>query len=1396
MVANAGTDSIGISLNNRDGTFAQQVTSSTGMGSRPYSVAVGDFNNDTHSDIIVANFGTNSVGVLLGYGDGQFAHPLIFSLNSSRPLFLVVGDLNNDSAQDVVMANYGTATIAILFGMNDGSFRTHYVYEMNYDSVPYSLALADINNDHHLDIVVVNYGTSELVIFLANQNQSFSIHKYWTSPGSHPTSVTTGHFNTDGILDIAVAYSGTNCIGIFLGQENGIFTNQTIYSIDVDSQAQFIAVNDFNNDTYADIIVVDSKHNNILVLHGHGNGSFSIKTRHSTGFSSDPSAVVIGDFDNDQKPDVAISNNGTNNILLLTAYRIFPAATRAVYMTDDGTVSKSIDLADFNHDNYLDVVICDDFGGNTEVFLNFGNRTFRNKRIQNIGSSSEPNFVITGDVNNDHHPDIVVALDDDNTIRILLGDGEGNFVRGSLLSTGDTYSTSTLALGDLNKDGNLDVIAANYQASNVGLFLGFGDGTFTEMTVIFQKSNFAPNFVKVTHINADQGLDIVISNGGGTGGLVVLLGHGNGSFHKPLLISTDGDILDAFAISDINGDRRSDIVYISQTSAAVGTLFGKGNGAFGTVTKYLNERGAGLRSVSLGYYDDDAFLDAAVSLRFDSSINIYQGIGNGSFKPPITLASEEGSQPYPIVFADLDNDNRQDILLGDFVMGFFQIFYIYSDADFTEETSYLTGSNPHPVSISIGDLNTDGQSDIAVANSGNNDIQLLINYNENSFMNMLSLPTGLGSHPQSVTIADLNQDQLLDIAVANAWDDSMNVFLGLGNGSFTQRYVYSTGNSSAPKSIATADLNKDGRLDLVTANEGTDSVSVFFAFDYVSFTTHMIDIPDSRPQPIGIATGDFNNDHLLDIVVGNMGSNTLGIYLGYGNGTFSGQITLPIEDSSMTNSLTVDDLNHDNCLDLAFVNLGTGTLGVFLGYGNGSFQSLLSYSIGDWCTPFSIAIADMNRDNQADIIVSGSNENSEGTVWLFLGAGNGSFERNQVHSIADGMNIRWLAVDDLNNDTFLDIAFVNSDANSVGLIFGYGNGSFGNMTTLFTGNNSEPYSLALGDLNGDKTIDIAAANRLSGTISLFFGYGNGTFSSQRIPALRIDAYDPVIVIHDVNNDTILDILFTDNQRASRIGIFYGFGDGNFTLPKTYFTDLETAPAMMATGDFNNDSKVDIVVSYFNRGSIGVFIQSGSELFATAALFSTGNQSRPTSVALGDFNSDNYLDIVVTNSFNDSIGVLLGYGNGEFAPQLTYSTGANSRPNAITVDYFNNDHYLDIAVVNTVSSSITIFLGHENGSFTELVSYSTDISSAPVAINARDLNRDNHSDLVVANQGSNEILIFLGQGNGTFVEVKRYSVGYNARPQSVSIGDINHDGMLDIAVANYGTGNVEILLQTC
>ena len=193
-------------------------------------------------------------------------------------------------------------------------------------------------------------------------------------------------------------------------------------------------------------------------------------------------------------------------------------------------------------------------------------------------------------------------------------------------------------------------------------------------------------------------------------------------------------------------------------------------------------------------------------------------------------------------------------------------------------------------------------------------------------------------------------------------------------------------------------------------------------------------------------------------------------------------------------------------------------------------------------------------------------------------------------------------------------------------------------------------------------------------------------------------------------------------------------------------------------------------------------------FASQTTFSTG-ASRPVSIAVGDFNNDHWLDIVVTNNGTNNIGIFFGYGNGSFGNQITYSTGYDSLPYSVVVADFNNDHHLDIAVANYGTDNIGIFLGYGNGSFTTQTTYSTGLRSNPYSIAVNDFNNDGHLDIAVANSGTNNVGIFLGYGNGSFVSQKTYLISPESNPHSIVIGDFNQDNQLDIAVSNYDTNNI-------
>jgi len=211
--------------------------------------------------------------------------------------------------------------------------------------------------------------------------------------------------------------------------------------------------------------------------------------------------------------------------------------------------------------------------------------------------------------------------------------------------------------------------------------------------------------------------------------------------------------------------------------------------------------------------------------------------------------------------------------------------------------------------------------------------------------------------------------------------------------------------------------------------------------------------------------------------------------------------------------------------------------------------------------------------------------------------------------------------------------------------------------------------------------------------------------------------------------------------------------------------------------------------------VSVLLGDTNKIFVRQTTLTTGNGSRPRSLVIADFNNDDRMDIGVVNSVNDSIGIYLGYGNISFTNQTTYSTDPHSSPCSIAVGDFNNDTRLDMVVANYDSNNVGIFLGHGNGTFANEIKYST--GSSPQSVAVGDLNNDAILDIVVANSGTNNVVILIGYGNGTFnTSILPFPLGYGSQPFFVVVGDFNNDRKLDLAVANTGTDSLYILLQTC
>ncbi|CAF4752687.1 unnamed protein product, partial [Rotaria magnacalcarata] len=390
VVANHAVNAVAIYFGQNSSSFSTPIQYPTGNGSTPYIVAVGDFNTDSILDIAVANFGSNSIGVFLGYGNGSFEKRAELSIGSSRPIFIGFFDLNNDTTLDIITANYGTQSISILFGYGNGNFSSPTSYSTDYDSFPSSVVTGDFNNDNYLDLAISNYGTDNVQILFGNESGTFAaVIRLSTGLGSHPNSITVGHFNQDVYLDIAVANYGTNQIGILLNNGNGTFANQVNYSTGSASPYS-IGVGDFNQDNLLDLIATNNGTDNLAVFLGYGNGTFVQPRMYSTGASSSISFAVC-DVNKDHRLDIIVVSNDTGAIdILLGSFEGFE--NQMTFSTGYGP--HSVAVGDFNKDTRLDIIVANAYGNDVSVLLGYDNGSFQNQMTFSTGS--QPYSVTVG----------------------------------------------------------------------------------------------------------------------------------------------------------------------------------------------------------------------------------------------------------------------------------------------------------------------------------------------------------------------------------------------------------------------------------------------------------------------------------------------------------------------------------------------------------------------------------------------------------------------------------------------------------------------------------------------------------------------------------------------------------------------------------------------------------------------------------------------------------------------------------------------------------------------------------------------------------------------------------------------------------------------------------------
>ena len=694
--------------------------------------------------------------------------------------------------------------------------------------------------------------------------------------------------------------------------------------------------------------------------------------------------------------------------------------------------------------------------------------------------------------------------------------------------------------------------------------------------------------------------------------------------------------------------------------------------------------------------------------------------------------------------------------------------------------------------VTIGDFNGDGKADLLLSNQCVSDadctqstLAVLLGNGDGTYQTALISPTA--AVLSSMTVGDFNGDGKLDVAVGNACPDlgcttgSVYVLLGNGNGTFRAPVSYSTSGNAF--SVEAGDINGDGKLDLIVAN--------------------------------------------------NPGS--AGVLLGNGDGTFQSVTSFATGVAGRT-AVFLGDFNGDRKLDLAVVTADCGSscntlVSVLLGNGDGTFQAATASQSFTGLNPQAVALGDADGDGKLDLAVvescSGDDICGNEIVNVLLGKGDGTFGGAQSSTLGSS-DITFISFADLNGDRKPELITVDPDAATAAVLLGAGDGTF-SLLGRYESDGTSPLSGALGDLNGDGQTDLAVSNfcqinfqdTCTGNVLVLLGNGSGIFSGPvGLPSNGGNFLVPATA--DFNNDgrpdlALVGTCFDLDCTGGAVDVLLN-GDNGIFQPSSSNESGGFFPASAALGDLNGDGKPDIVVSNqcvraddCTHGVLGVLLGNGNGTFQPRVTYPVGGNS-PTSVAVADLNGDGKLDLAVVSQLNccldgsnGSVNVLLGNGDGSFAAGVSYSSG-DPFATALAIGDLNGDGKLDLVVANgncssngfetiCLTGSVGVLLGNDDGTFQPAVRYSS-IDAYAFSVIEGDFNGDGKPDLAMGNNncdgssgcGSGSIAVLLGKGDGTFQSATIYAAGdswpaQSVRPNALAADDLKGDGKLDLVLSS-------------
>lgn len=351
--------------------------------------------------------------------------------------------------------------------------------------------------------------------------------------------------------------------------------------------------------------------------------------------------------------------------------------------------------------------------------------------------------------------------------------------------------------------------------------------------------------------------------------------------------------------------------------------------------------------------------------------------------------------------------------------------------------------------------------------------------------------------------------------------------------------------------------------------------------------------------------------------------------------------------------------------------------------------------------------------------------------------------------------------------------------------------TFGTATSLAMPNN--PRRVIIVDLNKDSKPDLVTANSGNSSINVGIGNGDGTFKAAVNYSLGAGTQPYAVAAGDIDNNGTIDLV-TANNASNNISLRLGAGDGTFTTPTTDKFNAGAGPYDIALGDIDGDGKLDVVVANDGSNNVSLLVNT-FPTFKTAVSTATGN--RPQGLVLADFNKDQKPDFATADSNGSSITVRLNNGAGGFGALGSTITNV-STPNYLVAADLDGNGNLDIATPNGGAATLRVSPGNGDGSFAAGSTTALPAANGNRWVTKGDFNLDGIVDLAVTNSGNNTLSILVGKGDGTFTVQAPITFAANVTPMHLSAGDLNSDGLVDLVLADPGTGTgvVQIVLNKC